>query len=55
VQLTRQRFDLAVLGTWLTALLVTAFISLKATIPVFVVGAFVVGLLFAIWDGSGDA
>jgi len=54
VHLTRQRFDLVVLGTWLTALLASAFISLRATIPVFVVGGFVVGLLFAIWDGSGD-
>ena len=55
MHLTRQRFDLAVLGTWLTAVLATAFISLKAAVPVFVVGAFVVGILFAIWDGSGDA
>ena len=55
MHLTRQQFDLAVLGTWLTILLTTAFISVKALIPVGVVGAFVVGLLFAIWDGSDHA
>jgi hypothetical protein len=52
MHLNRRQFDVAIPGTWLTVLLIAAFISLPLTIPIAVVGAFVVGILFAIRDGG---
>ncbi len=53
MNLNRQQFDIAVPGTWLTVLLVAAFIALPLVIPVAVVGAFIVGIAFALRDASG--
>jgi len=55
MHLNRQQFDVAVPGTWIVILLAIAFISLPLVVPVAVVGAVVVGLLFAIRDGADHA
>jgi hypothetical protein len=54
MHLNRRQFDVAIPGTWLTVLLIVAFISLPLIVPVAVVGAFVVGILFAVRDGGED-
>ena len=52
VHLNRHQFDVAIPGAWITTMLIVAFISLPLVIPVAVVGAFVVGILFGIRDGG---
>ena len=52
MHLNRQQFDVAIPGAWIVVLLSIAFISLPLLVPVAIVGAVVVGRLFAIRDGG---
>jgi hypothetical protein len=53
MRITRQQFDIAVVGSYATAVVASAFASLRLAVPVAVVGALLMTMAFALWDGAG--